>query len=398
MRGWCTALCLLAAAPLNGQPGAIPTYFAEQNDSWGGTSTFQAGGYLKSLSSWTFPPGQEAYFDHLLHARLNTKWFPTDNLTGVLELRGRWYYGTSVERTPDFARQLEHDAGVGTLGVVLWEGERNIAYGEIDRLYADWSPGRWQATVGRQRISWGTNLVWNPIDLFNPLSVLDFDYEERPAADAVRVQYFTGAVSKIEVAIKPGDRNVKSISAVQWSTNRWDYDFHVLGGLREGAFVGGAGWAGDIMGGGFRGEVLVSEIPGPLRQPESSDVMTSAAVSGDYTFPNSFYIHTEVLYNSKGVTENAALARPSAVALGLLSPARWSLYQEFSYDVSPLVRAGVFAIYNPDDHSSVIFPSATWSVITNLDLTALALFFSGAPLTEYGGYGAIGYLRLKWSF
>jgi hypothetical protein len=315
------ALCALAVSSLHAQSNAV-----------------EVGGYLKSLTSWTFPPGQVSYFDHLLHGRLNTKWFPTDNLSGICELRGRWYYGTSVERVPDFSQQLGHNAGFGTLGAVLWEGERSVAYGEIDRLYVNWFPGNWQATVGRQRISWGTNLVWNPIDLFNPLSILDFDYEERPAVDAVRVQYYTGAVSKIELAVKPGSRNVKSISAVQWSTNRWNYDFHLLGGLREGGFVGGAGWAGDIMGGGFRGELLVSEIPGPLRQPESSAAMASAAVSGDYTFPSSFYIHTEVLYNSKGVTENAALARPYALELGLLSPARWSVYQEFSYDVTPALR------------------------------------------------------------
>ncbi|RPH35644.1 hypothetical protein EHM92_05845 [bacterium] len=375
------ALCLLAFSTVRGQPGGM-----------------EAGGYVKSLTSRISNEGEAPHYDHLLHARLNTKWFPADDLSGALELRLRWYYGASVEQVPDFARQLGHDAGFGRLGAVLWETEQSVGYGEVDRLYVNWTPGRWQATVGRQRIAWGTNLVWNPIDVFNPFSVLDFDYEERPAADAVRVQYYTGEISKIELAVKPGNRTVKSITAAQWTSNEWDYDFHFLGGRRGNTWLAGTGWAGDIMGGGFRGEALVSEVPDELRLPESGRVMVSAALSVDYTFPSSFYIHAEALHNSQGVTENAALARPRAEMLGLLSPARWSLYQEFSYDVTPLVRAGGFTIYNPDDHSVVLSPSATWSIITNLDLTLLALLFSGAPLTEYGGLGTITYLRLKWSF
>jgi hypothetical protein len=381
MKGLLAAFSLLAVSMACGQPERM-----------------EVGGYVKSLTSWVTNADSVPHYDHLLHARLNTKWFPTDNLNGVMELRFRWYYGSSVEQTPDFARELGYDAGFGKLGTVLWEGQESVAYGEVDRLYVNWNPGHWQATLGRQRIAWGTNLVWNPIDVFNPYSVLDFDYEERPAADALRVQYYLGEISKVELAVKPGSRTVKSVTAAQWTTNKWDYDLHFLGGWRENNWLAGMGWAGDIGGGGFRGEALVSEIPEDLRLSGSGNVMISAALSGDYTFPSSFYIHTEALYNSEGVTENAALARPRAAALGLLSPGRWSLYQEFSYDVTPLVRASAFAIYNPDDHSAVVSPSATWSVITNLDLTLVALVFSGAPLTEYGGLGTITYLRLKWSF
>jgi hypothetical protein len=379
---WLFALvCFVTFIPLYSQP------------SW-----MQLGGYVKSLTSRTSTPDDSVFYDHLLHARLNSQWFPQATINGTMDFRFRWYYGPSVERVPDFSRQLGYDAGFGKLGVVLWDEPKSVAYGEIDRLFLNWVPGPWQVTVGRQRVAWGTNLVWNVIDLFNPLSILDFDYEELPPSDAVRVQYYTGAVSKVELAIRPGSRAVKSISAAQWTTNRWNYDFHFLGGVRGTAWFGGTGWAGDIAGAGFRGEALVAGIPPELQLPEGNTRMLSAALSGDYTFPNSFYIHTEAMYNSEGVTADAALARPRAVALGLLSPARWSLFQEFSYNVSPLVRAGAFAIYNPNDHSAVIFPSVTWSVITNLDLSFLALFFSGAPLTEYGGLGTLAYLRLKWSF
>jgi hypothetical protein len=61
--------------------------------------------------------------------------------------------------------------------------------------YLDYTAGKWQFRVGRQRINWGVNLVWNPNDVFNSFSYFDFDYEERPGSDAVRVQYYTGTTS-----------------------------------------------------------------------------------------------------------------------------------------------------------------------------------------------------------
>ncbi len=375
------ALSLLAGATLHAQP--------ESSD---------IGGYLKYLFSRSEAPGQDVRYDHLLHARLNTKWFPFSELTGVMELRGRIYYGNSVEETPGFADQLGHDAGFGKLGSILWSTKRSVGYAEIDRLYLNWEPGPVQVTVGRQRIAWGTNLIWNPIDLYNPLSVLDFDYEERPAADALRMQYYTGEVSKLELAVKPGSVATPAITGAQWTFNRWDYDFHLLGGARAHEWFGGLGWAGDILGGGFRGEMLTSEIPADLRPTDGRSVMVSGALSGDYTFPSSLYLHTEALYHSEGATHDAALARPRATALGLLSPARWSLYLETAYDVSPLVRADLFAIRNPTDGSMVVVPNATWSVVTTLDLTFLALLFSGSPLTEFGRLGTAGYLRVKWSY
>ncbi len=379
---WPLAVLLLLAGPV---------LCAQPSDT-------EVGGYVKYLFSLTDVPGEDAFSDHLLHARLNTKWFPAENLSGILEFRARAFYGGTVERTPDFAGQLGHDAGFGRLGAVLWDGQTSVGYAEIDRCYLNWAPGRWQISVGRQRVAWGTNLVWNPIDLFNPLSVLDFDYEERPAVDAVRMQYYTGEVSKVEVVVKPGTAASKAISAFQWTTNAHNYDFHFLGGRRGHEWFAGTGWAGDISGGGFRGEVLAAQIPDELKQQSSRGILVSTALSGDYTLPNSFYIHTEVLYNSEGVVAEASLARLRSVMLGLLSPARWSLYQEFGYDVSPLVRAGAFGIYNPSDHSWVLVPSVTWSVVTNLDLTFLVLTFHGSSLTEYGDLGTVGYVRAKWSF
>jgi len=374
------------------------------SNSYSQLSPFEINGYAKYLfSSSKHPAASERYDDHLIHARLNTRWYPAENFRAVLEMRLRAYYGESVEKIPGFTDQIKSSHDYLNLDAVLWDKKETLGYGEIDRLYIDWNYNEFQLTAGRQRIAWGTSWVWNPIDIFNPLSVLDFDYEERPAVDALRLQYYTGAVSKVEFAFKPAKEKENIIVSGLLSINMWDYDFNLIGGVKNERWLGGAGWAGDISGAGFRGEVLISEgrkVASPFSNISfgSDDINYSFVLSGDYTFPNSFYIHTEVLYNNIGVEALTAQFQQEALNLGLLTAARWSLYQEFAYDFHPLVRGTVFSLFNPEDKSFVIVPSASYSVITNLDFLLLLMFFEGKPLTEFGEYGSTIFLRFKYSF
>lgn len=376
-------------------------------------SSTDISGYFKYLyGSTKYPSFDERFDDHLIHARLNTRWYPVESLTAALEFRFRAYYGESVEKIPNFIDQIKSHHDFADLDAVLWDKDKSLGLLETDRLWLDWTHEKFQVTVGRQRIAWGTSWVWNPTDLFNPQSPLDFDYEELPGTDAVRVQYYTGPVTKIEAAFSPAKSSDKMIAAGLISYNKWDYDFNLIGGIKYNRWVVGGGWAGDILDAGFRGEFLLSQKPAPIAkynllhtllpyyEPLSSfnKPVFSFVLSGDYTFPNSFYIHTEILYYNSGKNKNSGLYQQEALDLGMLTPARLSLYQEFSYDITPLIRGSLFGIFNPDDYSGVIVPSATYSVITNLDLYIIALFFNGKSLTQYGEYGSSWFIRLKYSF
>jgi hypothetical protein len=367
-------------------------------------SSYEINGYAKYLfSSAKLPSASERYVDHLIHVRLNTHWYPVDNLEAAMEMRLRGYYGESVEYTPNFIDQIKGNYDFINLDAVLWNQKKSVGYGEIDRLYLDWNYSNVQLTLGRQRIAWGTNWVWNPTDIFNPLSILDFDYEERPAVDALRMQYYLGPVSKVELVFKPAKEKRDIVAAGLLSLNVHDYDINFIGGIKKEKWLTGLSWAGDIYGAGFRGEFLLNQAR-KLSMTQLSPVFGSEnpyyslAISGDYTFPSSFYIHTEVLHNSIGVEELTSNYQQAALNFGLLTAAKWSLYQEFAYDFHPLVRGTIFGLFNPNDKSFVIVPSVSYSVITNLDFLLLAMFFDGNPLTEYGDYGSTVFARLKYSF
>lgn len=295
--------------------------------------------------------------------------------------------------------QSNHD--FGNADIVSWNTHSSVAHSELDRFYIDATYEKFQFTLGRQRVAWGTALVWNPTDLFNPLSILDFDYEERPGVDAVRGQYFTSEVSKIEIAVKPGKTKSRSVIAGKILLNQCDYDFHILGGAHGHNLFFGIEWAGDIAGAGFRGEVAAKKISDETKMlfpALNVSWSTTAVLSADYTLTNNTYIHAEAMFNDQGVTKNTSVFLPVSLSLGLLSPARWSLFQELSFDVHPLVRVSGFIIYNPTDRSSAIVPSASWSVIENFDVSLFGLIFSGDPLTEYGGYGQSVFIRGEYSF
>jgi hypothetical protein len=374
-------------------------------------SSFDYNVYAKYLfSSTRFPDTPERYSDHLIHSRLNTRWYATESLTAAIELRFRASYGEIVENTPNFSELIKTPRDWVKLDAVLWETDKSLGYLEVDRFWLDWVKDDLQVTIGRQRIAWGTCWVWNPTDLFNPLNVLDFDYEELPGVDAVRGQYYTGAVTKVETGYKPAKEKKNTILAGLWSNNYLNYDLNLIAGMRDERWIVGGSWAGDIYSAGFRGELTVSEAPnrtytnpvyeefGETSLSSTDKPILTLALSADYTFPNTFYIHTEMLYNNNGRTENIFLFTNEALSLGMLSAARWSIYQELAYDITPLLRGILFGIFNPDDGSYVIVPSFAYSLVTNLDILLIAQVFEGDPLTEFGEFGNSYYLRLKFSF
>ncbi len=371
------------------------------------------GGYLKDLAGWYENPGQFFPADvgkvqNSLEDRLNLEVVPAAGLTLGAGLWSRFIYQRDFNAGGAYLAQLGNRDALADLDFTPVNDRDALVLASLDRLWIDWSTGPFQLTAGRQRIAWGTCLVWNPTDVFNPYSVLDFDYEERPGTDAVRLQYFTGPLSKIEIAAAPSREVGQSTLAGLFRLNASGYDVSFLGGVQRKAWFAGVNWAGQISGGGFRGEALyrrtaASRVILPLalagwESPPPGRGYLALALSGDFTFPNRLYLHTEVLFNGEGVLSDAGSRWLSARQNGELAPARYSIYQECAYDVSPLVRATLFGIVNPSDGSSVIVPSVAWSVLTDWDVLCIALLAAGGAGTEYGDFGRSVFFRVKWSY
>jgi hypothetical protein len=369
-------------------------------------------GYAKYLFSSTENGllSKNTLTDHQIHLRLNNRWYATENLTAGLELRLRGFYGGLVKNQFLTEQTVVTNYPYTNLGAVFWDKKSTLAYGQIDRLFLDYNFGDWQFTLGRQRIAWGTSFVWNITDLFNPQSILDFDYEEKPGSDALRIQYFTSVDGRLELVIKPSPDRYERSAALLWLVNNWDYDFYVIGAWQYNRPVLAAAFAGDIRGAGFRGEFKMSDkisrsqLGGTFipfintNYSDSNAKSISAVISIDYTFASSLYLNSEILYNSIGKTKNTGIYAPQAIKAGLLSPAHISLFFETAYDLHPLLRGDIFVLFNPDDESVIAAPSLSWSVITNLDLYLIGFIADGDVTSEFGSFGKALFFRTKFSF
>lgn len=355
-------------------------------------------GYLKDMQLFYYAePTQSWTKQNLVHNRLNFKWYPSSSFVFVGEMRNRFFSGKLVRDIPGYGQLIDQDNGFWNLSALVIDSEAAVFHSMIDRIYLDYSIGDWQVRFGRQRINWGMNLVWNPNDVFNTYSFLNFDYEERPGTDALKVQYYTSETSSLELVYQIGDMNDERALASRFRFNKWNYDFQLLGGWVEKDLILGAGWAGDIYGGGFRGE-LTWFIP---RENRGGEEALLASVSGDYSFSNNLMLHAGFLYNSTGTSDptfrTGLFSGEEATPRGL-SRGTYAIFGQVSYLLTPLFTTSLSTIANPSDGSFVLNPSLGYSLVTNLDLLLVGQHFFGDDFTEYGDIGHAFFLRLKWSF
>ena len=360
-------------------------------------------GYVKDLFMYYKPeiqiPGLDA--EHLstniIHNRLNFRWYASNEFTFAIEARNRVFFGQMIREFPVYKTTIDVDRGYFDLSEVIASGEGWFVHSVIDRVWLNYSKGKWSVTTGRQRINWGINLVWNPNDIFNTFSYFDFDYEERPGTDAVKIQYYTGVTSSAELVYKIGKNADETSVAGMYRFSRFNYDFQFLGGWAGKDMVIGGGWAGDIKGGGFRGEASWFI---PRQSDNGSEEAFVASVSGDYTLKNSLYLHSGILFNSSGTTGKAGGREIFDLKLSakMLSLAKYNIFGQVSYPVTPLFSASVSGMLNPSDGSSYLGPSFTYSLGNNWELMVTGQLFWGSQETEYGDYGKFVFARLKWAF
>jgi len=354
-------------------------------------------GYVKEMITLNITDDSTT-LDNLIHNRLNFKWYPNDHFNFYFEVRNRIFSGDMVSSIPDYERQVDSNNDYFDMSVQKSFGSSVLFQSMIDRAYVEWYNEKWEARLGRQRINWGINLVWNPNDLFNTYSYFDFDYEERPGSDALRIKRYTGFASSMEAAASWNDDFDQTVISGMWKLNRWGYDFQFLGGKAREDVALGFGWAGNVKNAGFKGEVTWLS---PYVDNGDKRVLL-ASLSLDYSFENSLYLNGSFLFNSDGSDDQflgAAVGVPRQLTVRSLSPFKYSTFLQVSYNFHPLINGGLATIYYPGERDALFLnPNFTFSLKPNLDLNLIAQFYFDEFLGTYQPLARLVYLRVKWSF
>ncbi|BAU53186.1 hypothetical protein [Mucilaginibacter gotjawali] len=357
--------------------------------------TVKVSGYIKYLEEGSFVNNlSELKSLGLIHNRLNFKYQPDDHFTYRLEVRNRIYYGALVKDYPGFAKLVAGQDGILNLSR-NWVNSNGVLFNStIDRASAEYIKGKWDITLGRQRINWGISTVWTPNDIFNTFNYFDFDYEERPGSDAARVQYNINTSSSLDFAVSPGRTTRQNIAAMMYHFNKWDYDFQVFSGIYQQNFTGGAGWAGNIKDAGFKGEVSY------FASNRADSVAVVASLSADYAFKNGIYVMLSGLYNSLGNDNliNVTQLTASTLSAKNIFPFRYTLFAETSYSFSPIFKASLGEMYSLSGNALIILPTFTYSIADNWALDLTGQCFYSQQNGRYKPLGNSVYLRVKWGF
>lgn len=351
-------------------------------------------GYLKEMPYFSHSkPFQQTQYNNLIHNRLNVKWTPAEKVSAAAEFRTRMFWGDVVSRTPGFTQQLRNQNERVNASFTWWEGSQSAMVTNVERFWVEYKSAKWTLRAGRQRINWGIATTWNPNDVFNAFNFLDFDYEERPGADAVKAQYFINDLANIDIAISPSAAPRSTVAAVRYFFNRQRYDFQFNTGVYHGDWTAGAGWAGSLGDVGFKGEWQY------FLSTDSTNQFNGVA-EWDYMFSHGWYANASVLWNSSGIQEPLSDWRTVNFTLSPRNPmpTAYNVMLGVRKEISPLVSASLGVVYGAGTNLVILLPTFSWNASDRWDVSIIWQAFYAELNNRLQPITQSGFLRAKLTF
>ena len=297
---------------------------------------------------------------------------------------------------------ISSDDGLLDLSHFIVDNTNFKMHSMIDRFWLKYQKNKIEISIGRQRVNWGINTIWNSNDLFNAYNFIDFDYIERPGSDVIRFQYTGDNLSSFDLVYKPSSDQGAVIAGL-YKINKLGYDFQFLGANYYDDIAIGTGWAGNIKNAGFKGELTYFIIKNPQDIfPSQQKNSISLSTSVDYSFKNGFYILGSYLYNSNGFSD------PSVFSLGSLTenvlspknlmPSKNSYLIQASKLITPAINSSLTILYGKGVNFMFISPNITYDINKSFDLNFVGQFFYGEVDDDFQNLLKGVYLQIRYSF
>ncbi|MFC1559965.1 hypothetical protein ACFLZ2_00315 [Candidatus Margulisiibacteriota bacterium] len=282
------------------------------------------------------------------------------------------------------------------------EGASDLDKLSWERAYLSLNYGTFDLIGGKQRIAWGTGRVWNPTDIFNPFSLTLAD-EEKQGVDALRVINYLGAASNIDAVVLSATSEAQRKWALKTKTNYLNYDLSV-------SYINMGEGQGYMIGSDFAGEMWDFEVRGEFAgyTPGSGEAYLNFCLGGGYTLDNGLGIDIEYYNNGLGKSDKSdynfnALFSGEATFL-----ARHYLSCSTSYMINELETIRGAVIWNLVDGGLLLYPSYSYNLFEDVDLSFDAILYSAASGDEWNPglvvdpTGFIGsnlyFVRVRYSF
>ncbi len=277
------------------------------------------------------------------------------------------------------------------------EEDDRIVYHRLDRLNLSYNAHWGTLRAGRQALTWGNGMIFNPMDLFNPFAPTAVLRDYKVGDDMLHLQVPVGG-DEVQLLYVP--RRDPGSGDVEAAASSWAAKWHVAGSALEMDFMAarhfddgllGAGAAGYLGGAAWRADAVYTR----LREDTGRDDFLQFVVNLDYAWQwggKNVYGLVEYFHNGLGRSGQyaRALGDPALSARlergELFTLGRNYLGGRLQYDLHPLVQPSAAVIVNLDDPSVLLQPQIAWDAATDLQFIAGGTFYSGAAGTEYGGF------------
>lgn len=291
------------------------------------------------------------------------------------------------------AGDLDDDRRLMDLTHTISDSEDYSLVHRLDRLHAGYTGDKAVVRIGRQAISWGNGLMYNPVDFFNPFDPAAVDKEYKSGDDMLYSQYLQDGGNDFElVAVWRRDANGATGSDVNTQTLK----YHAFVGEGELDLVAARHYEDHILSAGgltslggaiLRGDALLTDT--------DLDTYASAVINLSYSwvsFGKNMSGMVEYYFNGMGLREDDYGQLPQQQDLvvrlqrgELFTIGRHYLAGGVSIEMTPLLLLTPNLFYNLGDSSGLVQLVTSHDLAQDWQLLIAGNFPFGSSGSEFGG-------------
>lgn len=378
--------------------------------------TVDTGGQIKSAVSATCWPQASlqdqlqdtAWIDASTLLRLKSRLFFSDRvnldihyLSGLSGGDTRKHYrtmarllsGTGME-TPNPGSNAADRTSLLDLSSQISQGRTHTLSHSLDRLALEITPSWGTVILGRQAVTWGNGLVFNPMDLCNPFAPSDITRDYKQGADMALIRIdnrFGGDIQILAVPRRdPDTRDVSgdnSSLAIKTHLFSGRVEIDLMAASHRSDLVFGAGMTGFAGGAAWRTDAVCTRSGG-----DKDENFISIAANLDYSWTfleKNMYGFLECYYTGLGSGDTSRIYTDLDIyqrmeAGDIFTTGSLYLACHASMEIHPLFNLSVSTITNIQDGSGLIQPRAIWNLSTDMELTLGAALCHGGAGEEFG--------------
>lgn len=281
-----------------------------------------------------------------------------------------------------------------SLTSIISETDEYIFYHRLDRLFFAYDSAVGNFGVGRQALTWGNGLLFNPADLVNPFAPNDIIRDYKIGSDMILYQNGFDILSDLQLVAVPRTDEQDELSTDQstlgikmrFSGEPGDFDLYVMKNYEDPVL--GAGGSTYLGGGVLRSDVTWTYF-GEEGDPDS---FVSAVVNYDYSWvwsAKNWYGFIEFYYNGLGDSDLFSALQNEALqerlARGeIFVTGNYYLDAMVQFEAHPLVNIFTTLIYNLEDNSFLLQPRVNWDISQATQLLGGLNIPVGGDNTEFG--------------